>query len=126
MTYRAEFSRSLRFENAVVAVAVLLAYHAYGAGWGMFALLILLPDLSGLGYLVNRRVGARCYNTAHSYAWPALLIVVGVIPSGADVTLGIGLIWAAHIAIDRAVGYGLKSREDHHETHLGRMGKGAS
>lgn len=123
MSYRSEFSPWLRFENAVIAGVVLLAYHYFGAGWGAFALLILAPDFSSLGYLVSKRVGSVSYNLAHSYTWPALLIALGVMPSGADVMLEFGLIWAAHIAIDRAIGYGLKSRDDHHETHLGRMGK---
>lgn len=124
MSFRSEFSPWLRVENAIVSVVLLGLYYHFGAGWWMFALLILVPDLSALGYLVNKRVGAICYNTAHSYAWPAILIGLGALPNGADMTLAIGLIWACHIAIDRAVGYGLKSRDDHHETHLGRMGKG--
>lgn len=123
MKYRTEFSPWLRAENGAAVVGILVAYHHFGAGWGTFALLILAPDLSALGYLVSKRIGAICYNIAHSYVWPIAMIGLGVIPKGADVTLEIGLIWAAHIAIDRAVGYGLKSREDHHETHLGRMGR---
>ena len=125
MSYRSEFSPWLRSESAVLALVLLVAYHQFGAGWGLFALLILFPDLSALGYLINKRIGAICYNTAHSYAWPSLLIGLGVLPAGADVTLEIGLIWACHIAMDRAVGYGFKSRDDHHETQLGRMGKQA-
>ncbi|MDG2341064.1 MAG: DUF4260 domain-containing protein [Paracoccaceae bacterium] len=123
MNYRSEFSTWLRFENAVAVVVILAAYHHFGAGWGMFALLILAPDLSALGYLVSKQFGAICYNVAHSYAWPVVAIGLGIFPYGADVFLGVGLIWAAHIAIDRSVGYGLKSRDDHHETHLGRMGQ---
>ncbi len=123
MTFRSEFSPWLRAENAVVAVVSLVAYYHFGAGWGLFAALILAPDLSALGYLVNKRVGALCYNLAHSYVWPATLMLAGVTLAEADLPLALGIIWATHIAIDRAVGYGLKSRADHHETHLGRMGK---
>ncbi len=50
-------------------------------------------------------------------------MLAGVTLAEADLPLALGIIWATHIAIDRAVGYGLKSRADHHETHLGRMGK---
>ncbi|WP_240639249.1 DUF4260 family protein [Micromonospora ureilytica] len=31
--------------------------------------------------------------------------------------------WAFHIAVDRALGYGLKTTEGFEHTHLGRMGK---
>jgi hypothetical protein len=34
--------------------------------------LLLAPDLSALGYLGGRRVGAAAYNAFHTYAGPAL------------------------------------------------------
>ena len=43
--------------------------------------------------------------------------------AGANAVLPYMLIWAAHIAIDRAVGYGLKYPGSFKDTHLGRMGK---
>ena len=33
-------------------------------------------------------------------------------------------IWTAHIAMDRALGYGLKLPTGFTDTHLGRIGKG--
>jgi hypothetical protein len=33
-----------------------------------------------------------------------------------------GLIWAGHIAMDRALGYGLKHPDGFQHTHLGRIG----
>ena len=38
--------------------------------------------------------------------------------------VSLALIWAAHIGIDRALGYGLKHRTGFSDTHLGRIGKG--
>jgi hypothetical protein len=35
----------------------------------------------------------------------------------------IGLIWAAHIGIDRALGYGLKLPTSFNQTHLGPIGR---
>jgi hypothetical protein len=35
--------------------------------------------------------------------------------------LGIGLIWTAHIGMDRALGYGLKYQNGFEFTHLGRL-----
>ena len=68
-------------------------------------LLILAPDLSMLGYLAGPRVGAIAYNLFHtligrrasSGAWFLAML-----------TMQVALIWLAHIAIDRALGYGLK------------------
>jgi hypothetical protein len=40
------------------------------------------------------------------------------------VVVSLALIWAAHIGVDRALGYGLKHRTGFSDTHLGRIGKG--
>jgi hypothetical protein len=37
--------------------------------------------------------------------------------------LGCGVVWFAHIAADRVLGYGLKLPTDFKDTHLGRLGK---
>jgi hypothetical protein len=36
--------------------------------------------------------------------------------------IDIAIIWFVHIAVDRAVGYGLKYPEGFKETHLSRLG----
>src|SRR5262245_10191074 len=96
----------LRIEGAAVFLLALLLYAKSGAGWGMFAALILVPDASLLGYLVGPRAGAVAYNTMHSYLGPlfmaalALALAPGLLP--------VAFIWGAHVGIDRAMGYGLK------------------
>lgn len=85
-----------------------------------FAALFLLPDLSMLGYFLGPRPGAALYNTAHNYAVPA--VVAGI----AWLTFGFSplwLIWFAHIAFDRLLGYGLKLDTGFRHTHLGLIGK---
>src|SRR5262249_6308628 len=57
----------LRAEGALVFVAAVLVYRHLGGGWGTFAALFLVPDLSLLGYLGGQRVGAIAYNAAHTY-----------------------------------------------------------
>jgi len=99
-----------------------MAYRALGGGWAVFALLFLLPDLSMLGYLACRRVGATCYNAAHSYLGPALLAALGA-TSNAHVLLCVACIWAAHVGFDRLLGYGLKYGTSFGDTHLGRRGR---
>jgi len=110
----------LRLE-ALAALAGLAAWYGAASGnWVMFAVLFLIPDLSMLGYLAGRRIGAVCYNAAHSYVGPiALIAAAQVDPS----LLPFGLIWAAHVAFDRALGYGLKYGTAFGDTHLGLVGK---
>ena len=117
-----EVSNLLRLDGLVVFVATLVAYQALGGNWWVFALLILAPDLSMLGAMAGKVAGTRIYNLAHSYFVPVSIGLVAWL-AGATAVLPYMLIWAAHIAIDRAVGYGLKYPGSFKDTHLGRMGK---
>ena len=112
----------LRLEGLAVLAGALIAYDQVGAGWGAFALLFLLPDLSMLGYLRGARTGALMYNAAHSYLGPAALVALGAL-GAQPVALALGLIWVAHIGFDRMLGYGLKYRDGFGATHLGRIGR---
>jgi len=74
-----------------------------------------------LGFaLASPRVGAIIYNPAHGYAGPLTLSVAAL---AAETTPMWGLIWAAHIGFDRALGYGLKYPSAFADTHLGRIGR---
>jgi len=112
----------LRLEGVALAVASMVFYSYFEGSWGMFALLLLVPDLSFLGYLGGPRAGAATYNIAHAAILPMLLGIVGmVVPSA--LAMHLALIWSAHIGIDRALGYGLKYDAGFTFTHLGRIGK---
>jgi hypothetical protein len=114
----------LRLEALCVLIATLVAYRASGAGWGMFALCFLLPDLSLFAYLSNARVGALVYNAAHSYIGPVGCLVASMLLPVPMLTT-VGLIWAAHLGFDRTLGYGLKYTAGFGFTHLGRIGRAA-
>lgn len=114
----------LRLEGAALAVASMVFYSYFEGSWWMFAILLLAPDLSFLGYLGGPRTGAAAYNVAHAAILPMLLGIVGmVVPSA--LAMHLALIWSAHIGIDRALGYGLKYDAGFSFTHLGRIGKTA-
>jgi hypothetical protein len=112
----------LRLEGAAVLAAALWLYHGQTYGWWLFAVLILAPDLSALGYLAGRRAGTTCYNAAHNYVLPILLALWGV-GAGQELAVALALIWAAHIGADRMLGYGLKYASGFSVTHLGLIGK---
>ena len=111
----------VRLEWAVVAAAAIVFYAWSGGSWWLFGLLILAPDLSMFGYLGGPRIGAIAYNALHILIVPVLLLLVGYL-SGHAVAIAVALIWIAHIAIDRALGYGLKLSTGFQHTHLGRIG----
>jgi len=114
--------RITRLEWAVVAAVALVFYAWSGVSWWLFGLLILAPDLSMFGYLGGPRIGAIAYNALHILIVPVLLLLVGSL-SGHAVASAVALIWIAHIAIDRALGYGLKLSTGFQDTHLGRIGR---
>jgi hypothetical protein len=111
----------LRLEWLAVLAASLVAYWLLGFSWLLFAVLILAPDLSMLGYLAGPRPGAMAYNAVHTLVAPALLALAAwlfVTP----LFDALSLILIAHIAADRALGYGLKHATGFKDTHLGRIG----
>lgn len=112
----------LRLEGLLVFVAALTAYGWLGASWWLFAALFLAPDLFMIGYLSGRKAGAALYNIGHWYGLPLSCIAVGVFGQSPPVA-AVGLIWAAHIGLDRALGYGLKYADGFGVSHLGLMGK---
>jgi len=111
----------LRLEWLAVLAAALVVYGFAGGSWLLFAILILAPDLSMLGYLAGSRAGGLAYNAVHTLVVPALLGMVALLAQN-QIALEIALIWTAHIAADRALGYGLKL-SSFQDTHLGRVGR---
>lgn len=112
----------LRLEATVAVVIATAAYARLGSGWASVAALLLVPDLSAIGYLAGPRIGAASYNVAHFLGWPFAIIAWGAIV-GIPMLVSIGLIWVVHIAGDRALGYGLKYPAGFSVTHLGRLGR---
>ena len=110
----------LQLEAAAICVAAVIAYRHLGASGRLFAALILIPDLSMLGYLVSTRVGAITYNAVHNYLAPAVLAGFGLL-LGSHLALVLATIWLAHVGADRAMGYGLKYATAFRATHLGRV-----
>jgi len=110
----------LKLEGAAVFALSLYAYHALHAGWLLFAVLILAPDLFMLGYLVNVKAGAALYNLVHTYTLPLAMLGVAYGLHRHDVA-AVALIWLAHISMDRMLGYGLKYPTFFKDTHLQRL-----
>lgn len=110
----------LRAEGAVILGASIWAFSEIGGNWWLFTALLLLFDISMLGYLKSPKLGAITYNLGHNLAIPILLLLVW--HDGSFISQ-IAAIWLAHIGMDRLFGYGLKHTDDFQHTHLGRIGK---
>lgn len=110
----------LRAEGVAVVVAAVTAYFYADYPWWLLLVLALAPDISMIGFAASPNVGTATYNAAHTYAAPVLLAVFGLVAE-VDLAVQIGLIWAAHIGVDRAIGYGLKYPSGFSDTHLQRV-----
>ncbi len=89
--------------------------------WWWFPTLLLLPDLGMIGYLFNPKIGAITYNLIH-HRLVAASTAGFALYSGNNNWKLVAIILFAHIAMDRAMGYGLKFEDSFFNTHLGKIG----
>ena len=107
-------------EGFIVLALCLYFYAYFQFNWIVFAVLLLAPDLSALGYLKNVKVGSVLYNIFHTYTIPLVIMIV-CIWIQYDPVLMMSFIWIAHIGMDRMFGYGLKYPTTFQDTHLNRV-----
>lgn len=87
-------------------------------------MLILTPDISVIGYVLNMKIGAVAYNIFHHKAIALVVYVCGFYFHTEAMRLA-GIILFAHSCMDRMLGYGLKYFQGFQFTHLGKIGKHA-
>ena len=110
-----------RLESALIFIASLYFYLHLHFNLIWFVILLLSIDVFIVGYLFSKFTGAFIYNLGHTYIIPALILVFGTV-TGTSLLIALGLIWSAHIGMDRAFGYGLKFNTGFQDTHLGHIG----
>ncbi|GAB3174578.1 DUF4260 domain-containing protein [Telluribacter humicola] len=112
----------LKLEEAAQWVLSIFLFSQLPFAWWWYPALILLPDLSMIGYAFNTRVGAAMYNLFHHKALGVALGVLGL-SIGSSALMLAGVILFGHSAMDRMLGYGLKYNDSFKHTHLGMIGK---
>ena len=108
-------------EAALMALGIFM-FGLFGFQWWLLPVLILLPDISMIGYLAGPKVGAYLYNIAHHKGIAIVLYFVGIQFMWPIIQF-IGTILFIHSAMDRIFGYGLKYEKRFKFTHLGEIGK---
>lgn len=109
----------LHLESMSFFILSTFIYYSLNFSWKHYFLFFLTPDISIAGYLINKQIGSYIYNTFHTYIFPILLLLIGFNEN--EIFLKFGLIWIAHIAIDRFFGFGLKYKNDFKSTHLNKL-----
>jgi hypothetical protein len=108
-------------EAAMFLLSIYLFAQLHLARW-WFPALLLLPDISMVGYVVNNKIGAIFYNIVHHKAVAIFIYITGLYFNYETAQLT-GLILFGHSSMDRMMGYGLKYFEGFKFTHLGVIGK---
>ncbi|OIN60995.1 DUF4260 domain-containing protein [Arsenicibacter rosenii] len=98
---------------------VLFSYLPYA--WWVYPALLLVPDISMLGYLINPKAGAIGYNLGHHKGLAVAIGVAGFLFASPLLMLT-GLILFGHASMDRVMGYGFKYADSFRHTHLGTVG----
>lgn len=110
-------------EAAMTAIAIyFLSYYSLGLPVWAWVLLFFAPDISMMGYAVNAKIGALCYNLFHHKGVALLLAAAGYF-SHIEPLTAIGILLFAHASFDRIWGYGLKYQTGFKDTHLGSLEK---
>jgi hypothetical protein len=114
--------RWLRAEGVVAFLGGLALWLLLKQPLPLFLVLLLVPDVSMLGYLRGPHAGAIVYNVVHNWATAGATLLLGLVAQSGLVILA-GAVLLAHTGIDRALGYGLKYPTAFQDTHLGRIGR---
>src|SRR5690349_2060294 len=96
----------IRLEEHAMFLFGLLIFSTLSYAWWWFPLLLLAPDISMIGYVINNRMGAILYNLFHHKAVALLVMAIGYYLRD-DLWILIGSILFAHSSMDRLFGYGL-------------------
>ncbi|WP_018620095.1 DUF4260 domain-containing protein [Spirosoma luteum] len=107
----------LKSEELIQFLGAIFLFSRLDFAWWWFPALILVPDISMIGYLINPAVGAVLYNIAHH---KGLGIVIGLLGLmiGSQILILMGVILFAHSSMDRIMGYGLKYPDSFKHTSL--------
>ena len=113
---------TLKIEELFMFILGIFMFNQLDFNWWWFIVLILTPDISMLGYIINTRIGALLYNVFHHKGIAILTYFIGFYIQNEILQL-IGIILFSHASFDRIFGYGLKFSDSFKNTHLGKIGK---
>jgi hypothetical protein len=112
----------IQLEELGMFLLSIFLFNQLSFAWWWFPALILLPDISMIGYAAGNKIGAIVYNFFHHKAVAIAVYMLGSYLYNELIQL-IGIILFGHSSMDRFFGYGLKTFAGFKSTHLGEIGK---
>jgi hypothetical protein len=111
----------IQLEELAMFLLTIYLFSRLSFAWWWYPALILVPDISMVGYAFGNKVGAITYNVVHHKAVAIAVYIVGLQLNNDWLQLT-GLILFGHSSMDRMTGYGLKTFAGFKSTHLGEIG----
>src|SRR5699024_8117114 len=69
----------LRLVGLIVFICFLFFYNYLYGNLILFVVLLFTPDISALGYLINKKTGTILYNCFHTYVLPLILLIISIL-----------------------------------------------
>jgi hypothetical protein len=110
----------LKSEELSQFLGAIFLFSRLDFAWWWFPTLILLPDVSMIGYFISPAIGAVLYNVTH-HKGPGIIFGLSGLMMGSQILMLIGVILFAHACMDRVAGYGLKYSDSFKHTSLGNL-----
>ncbi|SFD64188.1 DUF4260 domain-containing protein [Spirosoma endophyticum] len=110
----------LKSEEFIQFLGAIYLFSQLNFAWWWFPALLLVPDLSMIGYVINPAVGAVLYNLVHHKGLGVVIGLIGLMLGNQTLMLA-GIILFAHSSMDRMFGYGLKYGDSFKHTSLGDL-----
>src|SRR6266511_868937 len=101
----------IKLEELAFVVLSFYLILALDYAWWWFPLLFFTPDVSLIGYLINRNAGATTYNFIHHKTLAVLLYLLGGFIQAPGLQLA-GLVMFGHSSMDRALGFELQQMKE--------------
>lgn len=112
----------IKLEEAMLFGLGIYLFSLLDYTWWWFPALLLVPDLSMIGYAFGNKAGAWTYNIVHHRGVAVIVYLAGIYLNNTALQLA-GVILFSHSCFDRVFGYGLKYEKGFKFTHLGEIGK---
>jgi len=109
----------LRAEGAAAFIVGTIVYARLGGDLVWLVPLLLLPDVSMIGYVRGPALGSFSYNLVHNWVVGLAALGLGMVLTSVPMEL-VGAVLIAHVGMDRLAGYGLKHSSGFKDTHLQR------
>ena len=100
----------IKLEEIGLVLLSFFFFFSLNYAWWWFPLLFFVPDISLIGYLINKTAGVATYNFIHHKALSVALYLAGSFTQVPVLQLA-GLVMLGHSSFDRALGFELQQTE---------------